>query len=129
GEIHVARIGPAVEDIVGVALWFPPGKVAYSTNEQRQISREPCKWWYNSFIPTTRRLSEEAVGLEYFADSWHLHLFGVGFGKALIKEVEHLKAMILETTTDLDVKIYSQLGFVVRNQIILDSALGPATCI
>ena len=31
GEVHVLELGPNVEDIVGVAVWFPPGKDMYSS--------------------------------------------------------------------------------------------------
>jgi len=31
GEVHVLELGPNVEDIVGVAIWFPPGKDMYTS--------------------------------------------------------------------------------------------------
>lgn len=31
GEIHVASIGPEVEDIVGVGVWYGPGQESMAT--------------------------------------------------------------------------------------------------
>jgi hypothetical protein len=31
GAVHALMLGPAAEDIVGVALWYPPGKSLFAT--------------------------------------------------------------------------------------------------
>ncbi|KAF8156671.1 hypothetical protein B0H34DRAFT_710161 [Crassisporium funariophilum] len=81
------------------------------------------KWWIEYFVPTVTRLSADTLGPEYSRNAWHLHLFGVmkahqrkGYGKALFQYAEKLargdgRPMMLETITDLDVKIYQTFGF------------------
>ncbi|TFK41608.1 hypothetical protein BDQ12DRAFT_678231 [Crucibulum laeve] len=145
GEIHVACIGDQLEDIVGAAIWYPPGTSGMASEDQRaqgwnqfiaMLSDELRRWWMDYFIPSIKRLSAEPLGDDYLLNSWHLHIFGVlpqyqgkGIGKKMFKFVDDKaqkdnRAIALETTTELDLLIYSRFGCKVRNEIDLHSKWG-----
>ncbi|KAF9041359.1 hypothetical protein BJ165DRAFT_1530091 [Panaeolus papilionaceus] len=151
GEVHVLSVGPEVDDIVGVAIWYPPGTSDISDNlcseEERAVGwnefleKLPTSlkdWWMDYFIPKMKGLSTTSLGEGYQLSSWHLHIFGVakahqgkGYGKALFKYAEEkalaTKApMVLETTNDVDVAIYKKLGFIIRGEMDLKSEHGDA---
>ncbi|PPQ90531.1 hypothetical protein CVT25_015821 [Psilocybe cyanescens] len=154
GEVHVITIGQRPEDIVGVAIWFPPGSSAFSRRafylrieEQRaagwnqfleSIPESLRKWWIEYFSPAMTRLSADTLGPGYSHDAWHLHIFGVmkshhrkGYGKALLRLAEDQakethSPIVLETTTDVDVQIYKRLGFKVCGETNIESAQGIA---
>ncbi|TFK22366.1 hypothetical protein FA15DRAFT_596194 [Coprinopsis marcescibilis] len=140
GQLHVISVGPEASDIVGVACWFPPGTSLNSTPEQRAagwdkfIAASPeslQKWWISYFVPTMTKLSNDTLGEGFALNAWQLHLFGVlpayqgkGNGKALFKfaEKEAFKTnstIIVETTTDVDVIIYTKLGLKIRDEITI----------
>ncbi|KAF8074748.1 hypothetical protein FPV67DRAFT_1726249, partial [Lyophyllum atratum] len=147
GELHVASIGPATEDIVGVALWYGPGQDSMTTEEQREVgsdwffaqcSEELKKWWFEHFFPTMERLEEETLGRGFKDSQWSLLIFGVdpehhrkGIAKTMMKSAEErVKAegvsIVLETTTDLDLLIYKRMGFVVKGHVTLTSPRGQS---
>ncbi|PPQ64457.1 hypothetical protein CVT24_008467 [Panaeolus cyanescens] len=126
GEVHVLSVGPAVEDIVGVAIWYPPGTSGFASEEERDagwnqfldvIPSSLKDWWLKYFIPKMQELSINSLGAGYQHNSWHLHIFGVakahhrkGYGKALFKYAEEKaratkSPMVLETTNDVDVRL------------------------
>ncbi|KAJ2926376.1 hypothetical protein H1R20_g10709, partial [Candolleomyces eurysporus] len=151
GTIHVLK---ADGEIVGAALWFKPGQSMNSTEEQRaagwdefmSISPDDLKsWWLDYFIPLMSKHSKEAFGTGkngevYPLEAWHLHLFGIlpqfqgkGYGKKLVQfaEAEATKdekdgVMVVETTTVVDVIIYTKLGFEIKKQIEVESSVGNA---
>ncbi|KAH9477741.1 hypothetical protein JR316_0009968 [Psilocybe cubensis] len=144
GQVHVITLGPQPEDIVGVALWYPPGSSSFSSEEERAagwnqfLEAAPDdlrKWWTDYFIPSMTRLNADTLGSGYTHNSWHLHIFGVmrarhrkGYGKALYRLVEKQakethSSIVLETTT---VQIYQRLGLGVRGEIDIESNYGKA---
>ncbi|KAF9476820.1 hypothetical protein BDN70DRAFT_897047 [Pholiota conissans] len=132
GAVHALALGPLVEDLVGVALWYPPGKSVFSSAEERaagwdqfmdSVPASLKAWWTDYFGPTMGKMSSDALGPDYSLKAWHLHIFGVhpahqgkGYGRVLFEFAEQQAKethsnIVLETTTDVDVKIYTRLGF------------------
>ncbi|KAF8198633.1 hypothetical protein BJ912DRAFT_31558 [Pholiota molesta] len=145
GAVHTLMLGPAAEDIVGVALWYPPGKSLFATAEARaagwdqflaSIPESTRTWWTEYFGPAMGKMSEDSLGAGYSLNAWHLHIFGVlpghqgkGYGRALFEFAERqAKAthsnLVVETTTEVDVKIYTRLGFHICGGIDLKSDYG-----
>ncbi|KAF8074749.1 hypothetical protein FPV67DRAFT_1665498 [Lyophyllum atratum] len=145
GEVHVASLGPEVNNIVGAAVWYGPGQVSMSTEEQREVGskkffakcpEELKKWWREHFLPSIDRLADESLGPGFKEAQWSLLLFGVvpnhqrrGIAKAMMRVAEdRAKAdgvsIVLETTTELDLVIYQRLGLEVKGQVTLTCPLG-----
>ncbi|KAJ3517505.1 hypothetical protein NLJ89_g445 [Agrocybe chaxingu] len=145
GQVYVISIGPNPTDIVGVTVWYPPGKHSMSTDEERaqgwnqfmeSLPEKLRTWFAEHFRPRMSGLAIEALGEEQALNAWHLQLFGVlkvyhgkGYGRKLYEVVERqAKAqgavMYLETTTELDVKIYQKLGFHVRSEVHIINWIG-----
>ncbi|KAF4616674.1 hypothetical protein D9613_008620 [Agrocybe pediades] len=132
GQVHVITVGPSAQDIIGVAVWYPPGSSVFASEEERSVGWNQFletvplwlkNWWMDYFIPTVSQLSARALGPQYSLNAWHLHLFGVmkkhhrkGYGKAVFRFAEErvsaaCKPIMVETTTEVDVEIYTKLGF------------------
>ncbi|KAF5383783.1 hypothetical protein D9615_003711 [Tricholomella constricta] len=147
GEIHVASLGPTINDIVGTAVWYGPGQISMSTEEQREMAskvfyskcpEELKSWWHEHFLPSMMRLANESLGPGFKETQWALQLLGVvpehhrkGIAKAMVKTVEkRAKAdnvsIVLETTTALDLLIYKHMGFEVKGQVTITSPLGQS---
>jgi len=150
GQIHIVRIGPARQDIVGVALWFPPGQSVFSTEEQRSagwnqflvmIPKELRTFWTDHFAPTVQHLSTSTLGPGRVLSAWHLHLFAVnpehqgkGYGKLLFQYVDKQalaagEGIVLETSNDVDVTIYERLGCEVRAETRIENYMGKGRVI
>ncbi|KAF9460511.1 hypothetical protein BDZ94DRAFT_1197671 [Collybia nuda] len=145
GTIYVAATSSNAEDIIGASIWFGPGQGSLMTKEQRAAGwdqfletapEELQQWWLDYFIPLMAQMSDLSLGPGFKLQQWHLLLFGVtpehhqkGYGRAMITTVEKLAkadgvSIVLETPTDLDVKIYKRLGFNVMGQTVVTSPLG-----
>ncbi|KAG6807844.1 hypothetical protein H0H92_006223 [Tricholoma furcatifolium] len=145
GEVHVAALGPEVDSIIGVAVWYGPGQSAGATERQRAVQQEvffsKCneelrKWWLGNFLSSTGRLADETLGPKFHEAQWSLLLFGVfpehqrkGVAKAMMNVAEERAkldgvSIVLETTTDLDLVIYKKMGFEVKGQTTIMSPLG-----
>ncbi|KAF8962329.1 hypothetical protein BDZ97DRAFT_1825649 [Flammula alnicola] len=145
GQVHAILVGPNPTDIVGISIWYPPGTSTFSSEEERAagwnqfletIPDRLRTWWMDYFIPTVSQLSSKALGAGYLLNSWHLHLFGVlkahqgkGYGRALFEFAERQakstrSPMVVETTTEVDVKIYKRFGFRICSETDITSAVG-----
>ncbi|KAF8997489.1 hypothetical protein BDQ17DRAFT_1248543, partial [Cyathus striatus] len=143
GQVHVVQVGPEIYDIVGVAIWYPPGTSGMSIKEEENssnkddfhstLSEEQRTWWSTYFTPTVGRLSAEGLGPDYARNAWHLHMFGIapeyqgkGLGKMLFNYVDNMaasqgKSVVLETTTNVNVAIYKHLGCSVCHEIQIEN--------
>ncbi|KAF5318820.1 hypothetical protein D9619_010803 [Psilocybe cf. subviscida] len=127
GQVHILEIGNEVSDIVGVAIWYPPGARAFASEEERaagwdqflaEIPLSLRSWWLDYFVPTISGLSGKALGPTYLLNSWHLHLFGVlkahqgkKYGRILFefaqRQAKTTKSpIVVETTTEVDVSLH-----------------------
>ncbi|KAG6868195.1 hypothetical protein C0993_006408 [Termitomyces sp. T159_Od127] len=94
GEVHIATLGPGVDDIIGVAVCYGPGHSPGSTKEH---------------------LANESLGPGFKESQWHLRLLGVvpehqrkGVAAAMMKVVEEKAkadrvSIVLETPREVDV--------------------------
>ncbi|KJA14851.1 hypothetical protein HYPSUDRAFT_414225 [Hypholoma sublateritium FD-334 SS-4] len=148
GAVHALAVGPEPADLRGVALWFPPGASVFSTPEVRAASGWTAfmeslpealrTWWRTYLAPTIGALSTDALGEGFAHSAWHLHLFGVlpafhgqGYARLLVEHVDRLAAetrspLLVETTNETNVKIYTKLGFEAVRDIDITSDYGSA---
>ncbi|KAF9476819.1 hypothetical protein BDN70DRAFT_881951 [Pholiota conissans] len=148
GALHAFAVGPALEDIVGVALWFPPGKRAFATEEEKvatgwhkveEATPPALRAWRNDYFgPTVAKMVTDSIGIEYIEAAWHLRLFGVipehqgkGYGRALFDFAERQAKqtnsnLVVQTPTDVDVEIYKRFGFRICGETYLKSEYGDA---
>ncbi|TEB29741.1 hypothetical protein FA13DRAFT_1815143 [Coprinellus micaceus] len=138
-----ARADP--EEILGVALSFGPGQGLNVTEEQKvagwnaflqAVPEGARSWWVDYYGPLRSTGAKESFGNDYVDRALKLSLFGVlpsyrgmGVGKALFLAVEaEAKArkcsIVLQTETELNVKIYTRLGFEVKKATAVQSPFG-----
>ncbi|CAK5273817.1 unnamed protein product, partial [Mycena citricolor] len=136
GQVWVAGFDAAVSDICAVALWFGPGAEYLATEEQREAGwnqlqakfTPELKQWWSYFIPRFGQWCDASLGPGVKLRSWRLNSLGTlpehhgqGLGAALIQAIE-IKAkadnvmMVLETTTDENIRFYQNRGFLVRGE-------------
>ncbi|KAJ7191856.1 hypothetical protein GGX14DRAFT_32079 [Mycena pura] len=129
GEVYVAETKDADKKIVGCAVWFGPGDALFDTPEQQQQALGPLthanlqKWWGEEFLPQYYRFVDCALGAGVKHKSWHLQTLGVdpeyqrqGVATRLVNAiVEKARPsgtpLCLEVETELNLKIYSRMGF------------------
>ncbi|RDB15772.1 hypothetical protein Hypma_003725 [Hypsizygus marmoreus] len=143
GQIEVATLGPQVEDIVGVAVWYGPGQSSSATEQQREVGvrrflaalpEDLKKWWLEHLVPVLEQLNKECLDPGFSLSQWYLPFFAVhlqhhrkGIAKALMASAEDKAkadggSIVLETSTDVDVVIYTRLGFEVKGKAKLSRA-------
>lgn len=152
GLLHALTIpASSGEQIIGAAVWFPPGTSSSSTEQQRQVGwgvfleaaeRKQPKlktWWLEYLIPKFEETYASVLPPNFTKDSWHLLYFGVlpeyqgkGLGKRLFKlaeaQAQSTKTpIVLETGTDLDITIYRKLGLDVAGDMLIESDHGSQT--
>jgi len=101
GELWVAEDPGEGGRIVGVALWFPPGKLFLASEEQRGVAgmdeiiadlgQEIRRWWTDYFVPAATQQTDMALGRGGKLASYHLQILAVhpayqnlGVGRALM---------------------------------------------
>ncbi|KAJ7264199.1 hypothetical protein C8J57DRAFT_1332048 [Mycena rebaudengoi] len=132
GEVYVAETNDAARKIVGCAVWFGPGRSMYDSADQQQQVLGPLmatfdeklqSWWQTEFLPRYDSFVSAALGEGTKHNSWHLQTLGVdpeyqrkGAAALLIntmiaKAAHSRDKLCLETGTDVNLEIYSRLGF------------------
>ncbi|KAK0460966.1 uncharacterized protein EV420DRAFT_1640471 [Desarmillaria tabescens] len=146
GTIDLACDVSNSNKIVGMAVWFGPGKSLFADAEQRELglnefmgklSPETRQWWGETYGPKTSELVKTALGPTGALDSWWTPHIAVdekyrqrGIGTMLLDE-SHKRAVqsgtitALVTTTDLNESIYEKVGFVTKGRMSVDSPQGP----
>ncbi|KAF7330357.1 N-acetyltransferase domain-containing protein [Mycena venus] len=70
GEVYFAT-DDSSHKVVGVAVWFPPGKSLFDSEEQRalgfddfmkKLSPETQEFWANSYVPVVDKFLAEVIG-------------------------------------------------------------------
>lgn len=130
GEVWV---GETENRIVGVAIWFPPGKQVFSTPEQRDASgwtalqeklSDRCRAWWSYFLDDFYAgLSETLLGQDVRLESYHLFLLGVhpahqgkGVAHRLFSAIDDIAiprgiAQTVEATGKKARDVYIDVGF------------------
>jgi len=129
GDCYIAKEVTS-RKIVGMALWFPPGKRLWATKEIREITgfnsffsqldQATKDWWINEYEAEIKKFLAASYGLETSTDSWWLNSIAVlpecqrnGIGTSLYKQVLN-KATVNEaigccTDTEENVRFYESL--------------------
>ncbi|KAF9010829.1 hypothetical protein BDQ17DRAFT_1347002 [Cyathus striatus] len=132
--------------VIGAAVWYPPGREMYDSEDQRKqalgmlIDRfQPTgfwDWWAQDFLPKYDKCANEGFGEGVKLASWHLQTLGVhpeyqgkGVGRALIEVIKPKAAkdgvpMVLEAEKENNVTIYGKIGF--RAPVPPTTFKGPA---
>ncbi|KAF8157306.1 hypothetical protein K438DRAFT_340595 [Mycena galopus ATCC 62051] len=132
GEVYVAETKDTTKKIIGCAVWFGPGHSMYDTPEQQQHALGPLmasfdaklqKWWGEMFLPKYESFVECALGAGVKHNSWHLQTLGIDpeyqrkgvatlLVNAIVEKAGTIGAtMCVEAETELNIKIYSRMGF------------------
>jgi len=133
GELYVAE-SPS-KDVIGVALWFGPGREMFDSDDQNEaalipfmnkLSPELQQWWSEIFIHKYGELTTTALGAGTKLNAWHLQLIGVvpeewrkGVASALIDHICEKGdgvLLCLEAETETNVSVCERLGFAVKGQ-------------
>ncbi|KAJ7160004.1 hypothetical protein C8R43DRAFT_994084 [Mycena crocata] len=133
GDVYIAETNDSRRRIVGCAVWFGPGHNMYDTEDQEQhalgplmssFSDELQHWWHAMFLPNYDTFVNSTLGDGTKHDSWHLQTLGVdpeyqrqGVATLLVNTVCEEASrtgtrLCVETESELDVEIYTRLGFV-----------------
>ncbi|KAF7320170.1 N-acetyltransferase domain-containing protein [Mycena kentingensis (nom. inval.)] len=143
GEIFVAsEQGDTSGAFRGLSIWWPPGCEAFSTPEQQEIFHEFVSkltpdekdWHQATYRPKFGQLTNAALGPRGKLASYYLSLLAVepeyqrrGIARALISAVgskANGAELTLAATNETNVRIYKQLGFVVRAETTMDGPYG-----
>ncbi|KAK5079191.1 hypothetical protein LTS08_003659 [Lithohypha guttulata] len=132
----VTTVGP---DYDCVALWMPPGKniddllTILRSGMWRlnwQLSKEGRTRFFKEFLPLLASTKTEVLG-ERDNHAWYLNYIGTkagsrgnGYARRLIEHVGDVadragQACYLESSHDINIKIYGKMGFTLRKQIWL----------
>ncbi|KAJ6460370.1 hypothetical protein C8R47DRAFT_994075 [Mycena vitilis] len=106
GEVYFA-IDDGSNQVVGVAVWFPPGKLLFDTEEQRtlgfddlmnQLSIETKKFWAESYAPVVENFlaDEKLLGPEGTRNSYYLNLLATDPAY----QKKHIASTLLKTVHD-----------------------------
>ncbi|KAF8121418.1 hypothetical protein EV363DRAFT_1365154 [Boletus edulis] len=131
GECYIAT-EVSTQKIVGTALWFPPGKQLWDTDELRQASgfnvfydkldQATQDWWTNEYCGQVAAFLKEQYGPETHQVSWWLNNVAVlpeyqGNGIAtfllhkVLKKAATNEAIGLCTDSEKNVAFYKSLRF------------------
>jgi len=135
----VTTVGP---NYGAVALWMPPGKnmddflTIFRSGMWRlnyKLSAEGKKRFFNEFLPLLNDAKAAVLG-DRDAESWY-HVYigcrpsarGKGFARELFDHVTDMadrdgRACYLESSNDVNPKIYGRMGFEIKKKIHLQRA-------
>lgn len=132
----VTTIGP---DFDCVAMWMPPGKniddifTILRSGMWRlnwRLSKEGRERFFNEFLPLLAKTKAEVLG-KRDEHSWYLNYIGTkpgsrgkGYARQLIEHIGAVadragQACYLESSHEINIKIYGKMGFSLRKQIYL----------
>lgn len=136
------------EAIHSIGLWFPPGKLLYSTPEQRalgftdlltRLAPEYRTWFLNDFSARTRELKTRIFGPTMERDTWYANCIatdppyqGCGLATAIIDHVladaaATCSVVALGTQSEENAAFYRDLGFVERGRLDANTPWGTFT--
>jgi len=143
GEYYTATNSDG--ELVGYALWMPPGKELFSTEEERKLGftefmtrlpEEGKEYFRTTYLAHFPGFVNSILGPTGKLDSWWLHMAMVrsnyqrkGITRALINVIREKAAksgdtLACSTTNDDNVPVYVALGFTHRGKKIMPSPWG-----
>ncbi|KAJ7039530.1 hypothetical protein C8F04DRAFT_1085594 [Mycena alexandri] len=146
GEVYFAT-DDNTQQVVGVAVWFPPGKSLFESEGQRglgfddfmtKLSPETSAFWSNAYVPVVDKFLEEVLGADGTRNSQYLNQLATdprfqrkGIATMLLKTV-HDKFADSDTpplfahcaANEKNARFYESCGYTVRGQIHLDAPTG-----
>jgi len=141
GEIYVAE-DTATKNIIGVCIWFGPGRDLYDSEDQRTLAMQPfsqmlppeLKGWMGEISKKVEKFKAESWGEGTTVTQWYLQRIGVlpeyqkrGVGAALIKEVLGKTDGLSAALTCIykpNAEYYGHLGFKVKGHQEFDAPYG-----
>ncbi|KAL0957960.1 hypothetical protein HGRIS_000141 [Hohenbuehelia grisea] len=139
GHLYVAE---SEGKVVGVCIWFEPGREIYDSADQREAALEPLQKlykpeaarWLGELAPKLKKFRVDAWGETTSKDQWYLQRIGVapkyqgqGIGSALIREImgktDGMK-IALTTIMKANAEYYAFLGFKVMGHGSFDAPYG-----
>ncbi|KAF8817269.1 hypothetical protein BYT27DRAFT_7201705 [Phlegmacium glaucopus] len=132
GEVYAAYDGELDGKVVGVAVWFPPGREMFDDDQMKEEIMTPFmnslptklrKWWEDELWPKYNELLVKGYAPGMKTGSWALGELATvasarqnGVARALVNVVRDKARMsgdclTVETHTELNVSIYQRLGF------------------
>ncbi|KAJ7178753.1 hypothetical protein C8R43DRAFT_974346 [Mycena crocata] len=146
GEVYLATESES-KQVVGIAMWFPPGKSLFETEEQRalgfddfikQLSPETKAFWDNTYVPVVDRFLAGVIGPNGTRDSQYLNLLATdpafqkkGIATMLLKTV-HNRFAEIETPPMLahcaanepNARFYEACGYTVKGRMEMEASTG-----
>ncbi|KAJ7671663.1 hypothetical protein DFH06DRAFT_1366923 [Mycena polygramma] len=149
GEVYFA-INNSSNQVVGVAVWFPPGKLLFDTKEQRalgfddfmdQLSIETKKFWAESYAPVVEKfladekiLGPEAISFQDFEEQTLISIYRERkkrIASTLLKTV-HDKFAESDTrplfahcaANELTAGFYKSCGYIEKGRMVMNAPTG-----
>ncbi|KAH7919596.1 hypothetical protein BV22DRAFT_1099237 [Leucogyrophana mollusca] len=144
GETYIAT-SDATGEIIGAALWFPPGKELWGDDEQRSgsgfnafigsLPDDLKNWWVNTYGSALTPYLKEIYRPETTQSSWYLNNIVVDpnhqrkgvateFFNVVRKKANPDALIALCTDNEVNVTIYERIGFTVRGHTSVPSPFG-----
>ncbi|OCH85072.1 hypothetical protein OBBRIDRAFT_740548 [Obba rivulosa] len=129
-------------ELLGYALWMPPGQLMFSTPEQREaglsdfMGRLPQAgkdYFHNEYLVLFREFVAKCLGSTEIVDTWYLHILMVredrrrqGIARALVDQVREKatrkgEVLALTATNADNVPVYNALGFQLKGERMMPS--------
>ncbi|KAJ7914870.1 hypothetical protein B0H13DRAFT_2001438 [Mycena leptocephala] len=146
GEVYFATDNDS-HKVVGIAVWFPPGKSLFDSEEQRALgfdnfmetlSPETKLFWANSYVPVVDKFLAEIIGPDGTRDSQYLNQLATdpafqkkGIATMLLKTVHDRFAgsdprpMFAHcAANEQNARFYESCGYTVRGKMYLEAPTG-----
>ncbi|KAJ7454834.1 hypothetical protein FB451DRAFT_656051 [Mycena latifolia] len=145
GEVYLAT--DSSNKVVAIAVWFPPGKSLFDSEEQRalgfddfmkKLSPETKAFWDNEYVPVVDRFLAEIIGPDGMRDSQYLNLLATdplfqknGIATMLLKEVydrfasSPTRPMLAHcAATEPNARFYESCGYSVKGKMFMEAPTG-----
>ncbi|TFK24222.1 hypothetical protein FA15DRAFT_656085 [Coprinopsis marcescibilis] len=140
GEVYFTEAGTGHDKhkrVIGVAVWFPPGRELYDSSEQQEKALGPMMarfgpdlqyWWGEDFLPKYESFTGRVLGEGVKLKSWHLQAIATdpdfqrqGVARAMIQIVKAKAArnralLCLEVEDEQNLQIYKHIGWKVKEK-------------
>ncbi|KAF5314446.1 hypothetical protein D9619_011879 [Psilocybe cf. subviscida] len=138
GQLYVLEV---IEQIVSIALWFKPGHMLWSSEEQRnlgynklmeQLSEEDRNWWTNTYTAQVGDFLKKTLEVP-FEEIWWLSLLGTdpayqrhGYATRLMDFVlTKMNSPGHAASTLIQEKFYNGVGYPTKGFFTLPNRLNP----
>ncbi|KAJ6570245.1 hypothetical protein DFH09DRAFT_425465 [Mycena vulgaris] len=146
GEVYLAT-DTTTDRVVALAVWFPPGKSLFDSEEQRalgfddfmkKLSPDTKAFWDTVFVPVVDKFLAEIVGPNGTRDSQYLDLLATdplyqkkGIATILLKMVhdrfpdDNMRPLFAHcATNESNARYYESCGYSVEGKMYLEAPTG-----